>query len=298
MDDYGTIGGGGGNRVGNGNSKFNDATYATISGGNANSASGFYATVVGGRSNVASAPFASVLGGTLNTASGQFSVAAGRLAKATQTGSFVWADSNALDFTSTANNQFNVRATGGTRFVSAINTTNGAPTAGVQLPAGSGAWASLSDRDAKANITAVDSVAILDKVASLPLSLWNYKTQDASIRHVGPMAQDFAAAFGVGEDDRHISTVDADGVALAAIQGLYAQGKAKDAQIAALQERLDVLESTHEAGNAPVVVASNGLMLSWGMVALGIGSLLALLIMSSVSLTLLLLRSRGMVKDV
>jgi hypothetical protein len=49
---------------------------------------------------------------------------------------------------------------------------------------------------------------------------WNYESQDASIRHIGPMAQDFKAVFGVGENERYITTVDADGVALAAIQGL------------------------------------------------------------------------------
>jgi hypothetical protein len=56
------------------------------------------------------------------------------------------------------------------------------------------------------------------------------------------MAQDFYAAFGLGSDDRHISTVDPDGVALAAIQGLYELAKEKDAQIAELEERVAVLE--------------------------------------------------------
>lgn len=76
-----------------------------------------------------------------------------------------------------------------------------------------------SDRNAKENFTPVDSRAILDKVAALPISRWNFK-QDREPQHVGPMAQDFHAAFGLGTDERHIATVDADGVALAAIQGL------------------------------------------------------------------------------
>jgi hypothetical protein len=49
----------------------------------------------------------------------------------------------------------------------------------------------------------------------MPIQRWNMKSQDASIRHIGPMAQDFHAAFAVGEDNRHINSVDADGVALA-----------------------------------------------------------------------------------
>lgn len=56
-------------------------------------------------------------------------------------------------------------------------------------------------------------------MVALPLTEWNYKS-DAAIKHFGPMAQDFHAAFGLGTDDKHISTVDDDGVELAAIQGL------------------------------------------------------------------------------
>ena len=68
-------------------------------------------------------------------------------------------------------------------------------------------------------------------------------TQDPAIRHIGPMAQDFKAAFEVGEDDRHISTTDADGVAFAAIQGLNAVVKEKEARIVELERRLSLLES-------------------------------------------------------
>ena len=54
-------------------------------------------------------------------------------------------------------------------------------------------------------------------------------------------------ALGLGHDDKHIATVDADGVALAAIQGLNqkleAEVKTKDARIAALEQRLSALES-------------------------------------------------------
>ena len=83
----------------------------------------------------------------------------------------------------------------------------------------------------------------------MPITTWNYKSQDAAVRHIGPMAQDFAAAFKVGASDRRITTVDADGVALAAIQGLnqvvqeqQAELKQKTAEIQSLQQRLEVLE--------------------------------------------------------
>lgn len=76
-----------------------------------------------------------------------------------------------------------------------------------------------SDQAAKEEFKAVDPTEVLEKVVRLPISEWRYKAQ-LDARHLGPMAQDFHAAFGLGRDERHITTVDADGVALAAIQGL------------------------------------------------------------------------------
>ena len=77
----------------------------------------------------------------------------------------------------------------------------------------------------------MDGNDILQKLNRLSIEHWNYKSQDASIRHMGPMAQDFRAAFGLGENDTHISTVDADGVALAGVQALYRLVLAKDEQL-------------------------------------------------------------------
>jgi hypothetical protein len=79
-------------------------------------------------------------------------------------------------------------------------------------------------------------------ISELPISTWNYTGQDPSIRHIGPTAQDFNLAFGVGEDERHISTVDSDGVALAAIQGLYRLVEQKETQIVAQQQDIAALE--------------------------------------------------------
>ena len=76
-----------------------------------------------------------------------------------------------------------------------------------------------SDRVAKEGFQPVDAREVLEKVTRLPITQWQYKTQ-ADARHIGPMAQDFHSAFGVGRDDKHIATVDEEGVALAAIQGL------------------------------------------------------------------------------
>jgi hypothetical protein len=105
----------------------------------------------------------------------------------------------------------------------------------VSLAAGGGAWNNLSDRDAKANFQKVSATDVLAKVATLPVMTWNYTTQDESIRHIGPTAQDFRAAFGLGESDKTISTIDPSGVALAAIQGLVEEIKLRDEKIAELE---------------------------------------------------------------
>jgi 1-deoxy-D-xylulose 5-phosphate reductoisomerase len=80
-------------------------------------------------------------------------------------------------------------------------------------------------------------------VVALPISLWSYKTQSTSIRHIGPMAQDFYTTFGLGTDDRYISTVDIEGVALAAIQGVNQIMHNQADQIAAQQQQIATLES-------------------------------------------------------
>jgi hypothetical protein len=90
-----------------------------------------------------------------------------------------------------------------------------------------------SDRNAKEQFKPVNPRDVLARVASLPVSEWQYKNQ--SERHIGPMAQDFHAAFGTGRDDRHIATVDADGVALAAIQGLHELVQERDAEVSRLK---------------------------------------------------------------
>lgn len=104
------------------------------------------------------------------------------------------------------------------------------------------AWGGWSDRNMKENFAHVDSQEVLTKVANLPITTWNYKQQNSEIRHMGPMAQDFAAAFEVGESDRMINPIDANGVAFAAIQALYQQLQERDAQIRAMRADLENLK--------------------------------------------------------
>jgi hypothetical protein len=256
-----TIGGGANNVAGN---VAGNANFATVGGGIANTASNEHATVGGGIANTASGKRATVPGGNENTAAGDYSFAAGRRAKADHDGAFVWGDSTDAEIHSGHDDQFIVRASGGLWFGAVTTTDPFTPTLGPGVLIGTssgaylssgGAWTNASDRDAKANFTAVDGQEVLARLGEVPITFWNYQSQTPSIRHIGPMAQDFYTAFGVGEDDVHISTVDADGVALAAIQGLYQLVQEQAAQIAALQQqnaeleaRLAALEGTTQRG--------------------------------------------------
>jgi hypothetical protein len=105
-----------------------------------------------------------------------------------------------------------------------------------------GHFIETSDRNAKSNLAAVDPRSTLRKVAALPIQIWNYKSQPASVRHIGPMAQDFRAAFGLGEDDKHIAPLDTNGVALASIQGLYLMLIEQNKQITKLRKQLNQLQ--------------------------------------------------------
>ena len=98
-----------------------------------------------------------------------------------------------------------------------------------------------SDRNLKENFSPVSPREMLAKVASLAISRWNFKG-DSATPHIGPMAQDFYAAFGTGTDERHIATVDADGVALAAIQGLNQQFEIQRAENAELKQQVAELK--------------------------------------------------------
>ncbi len=174
------------------------AHHAVIGGGLSNRVTGRYGTIPGGDQNLAT----------------NYAFAAGQRAKARHDGAFVWGDNSGADVASTNANSATLRAAGGYRLFS-----NAGLTLGAQLPPNGTAWAAISDRNAKENFAPIDTAAILDRVAQLPLTAWTYKQDPDHRRYIGPVAQDFHAAFGLGNDTT-ISTLDADGVALAAIQAL------------------------------------------------------------------------------
>ncbi len=259
----GTVAGGQGNyasglaaTVSGGASNTAYGDYSTAAGGSGNKALNRYSTVAGGFDNDAGGSSSMVAGGYKNQAGGNYSFAAGYLAKVRDAdpgstyysgdndgdeGTFIWADySLNQDLISTGRNQFLVRATGGVWFGnnSTVSFPNGsflATSTGAHLTTG-GTWTNSSDENHKENFRPVDGEALLKALAILPIQRWNYKAENDTVLHIGPTAQAFRAAFGLGHDEKHIATVDADGVALAAIQALtrrLARERERTARLAA-----------------------------------------------------------------
>lgn len=111
--------------------------------------------------------------------------------------------------------QFVVRAAGGFVFY-----TDSLNTMGVVLAPGSGSWSVVSDRSKKENLENVEYEEILAKINKLSIKTWNYKSQDDSIRHIGPMAQDFNKQYVFGNNQKMIEGADMDGVILSGIKAI------------------------------------------------------------------------------
>lgn len=135
-----------------------------------------------------------------------------------------------------------VRAAGGVRLRTRADLGTGC-----DLPANSGVFTCTSDRNMKEDFRHVDGEALLAKVAKLPVESWRYKGEDRQVRHLGPVAQDFRAAFGLGTDDTSIGMLDIDGVNMAAIQALERRTRelnAKRAELDALKVELAELKAS------------------------------------------------------
>ena len=159
-------------------------------------------------------------------------------------GTFIWSDASATatadTFRNSANNEAAFRATGGFRF-----RTNLAGTTGCNLPAGSGVFNCTSSRGTKENFAEVNGEEVLAKLRVLPMSTWNYISEGANVRHIGPMAEDFHAAFALGTSNTAIGVQDLASVTLVAVKALEertAELQAKSAEVVELRARLLSLE--------------------------------------------------------
>jgi uncharacterized small protein (DUF1192 family) len=218
--------------------------------GYASEASGFGA-IAGGAHALASGAWSMALG-QLTTASGASSTALGRRASTNgMYGAFVYGDgSSEDDVTASAFNQFVVRAAGGFRFYTASNLATGCRIDGGNLTC-TGTVTGASDEALKQDFASVDAEAVLGKVAALPIHEWRYRADAPQVRHLGPTAQAFRAAFGLGRDDKGISMVDADGVSLLSVQALERRTRTLRDENAALRAELAALRQsvlTLEAG--------------------------------------------------
>ena len=256
--EWSTIGGGSGNNatggaatIAGGKTNLASGGEAVIGGGLGNTATSQRATVGGGGGNHATGSHSTVPGGNGNEANGVTSFAAGNNAIANHNGVFIWADYdgwlNRPDFASAADDEFAARASGGFRFVSAFDSGDGAITAGVKVAAGGTSWTSISDRRLKENYAEVDTERALAALVEMPVRSWNVRAQRDDLRHVGPVAQDFNESFrflfGEVESETHINNMDAVGVTMSAIQGMYAEMEELRDENAALRGRLGELEA-------------------------------------------------------
>ena len=241
------------------------ATESTVAGGNNNEASGNHSAVIGGINNVASGLGSSVIGGQGNLAAGRYASAGGLNTQTTANHSFVWGKNVSTSAVGsvvlTDSDLNNRRATTPVNFTTNdqfVGVFNGGyalytdrdpvlnPGAGVSLPPGATAWLSLSDRNSKTAFEEVDTVAVLEKVASMPMTTWKYK-HDEETRYMGVMSQDLYGAFELGQNNKTINSLVADGVQMAAIQGLNKKLNEKlefkDSEIQGLKEKQAVLEA-------------------------------------------------------
>lgn len=201
--------------------------------GDDNRCSSSYCHAVGFTANAAG--IAAIALGYRTTADGNYSTAMGYRASTNgRTGAFVYADGSTTDSAEAASdNEFLVRASGGFRF-----RTNSTLTTGCNLPASSGAFACSSSRTFKKNFEAVDGEDVLMRLRRVPVNFWSYREEQGGVRHIGPFAEDFAAAFAVGTDSLSISQLDADGVNMAGVKALDARTERQAQEIQALRGEL------------------------------------------------------------
>ncbi len=237
---------------------------ATICGGgasdNPNVATANHATVCGGEGNEARGTDAITVGGEDNLASGSGAFAAGDRAAAEDGDAFVFNDGSTYHSISTSSldglssssavngesvtgqKTFSVSASGGVRFI-----TSGSEV--VYTTDGSAGWSMTSTRSAKTNFEPIDSADVLEGVEDMEVQTWEYRDEEGDgkgVTHIGPTAEGFHDVVDVGDSDEHINSVNADGLAFAAIQGLADRLKERDERIAELEADSEDLSAEND----------------------------------------------------
>jgi hypothetical protein len=220
---------------------------AGFSAGASNNCTGFGCVTIG-FTNTASGQ-GSVAIGYRVTADADYAVALGHRASANgHSGVFMFGDESTTDsIQSGANNEFAARAAGGFRF-----RTNATLTTGCNLPAGSGVFSCASSRTLKDHFAAVQGEDVLTRMRSVPVNFWSYVAEGSQVRHMGPFAEDFRAAFGLGVDDRSIGLLDIDGVNFAAAKALEERTAQQEQRIRSLEDQVAELRAMVQTLSAQV----------------------------------------------
>jgi hypothetical protein len=247
--DYGFVGGGQVCQA--------SGTAATVAGGWLNTASGFYSAVLGGAFNQATGMYGAVCGGSQHINQGQYSTVIGgngdtlsdeaNYSAAFGQGVVIWEDHTVVFFDSLASGRIGINrdSKSGVDYPVHVgtNTSNGN---GAHLTAG-GTWTNGSSRTFKENFQSLDSRKLLTRISELPVEAWNYRGTDE--RHIGPVAEDFVAAFDVGtvredntRDDKYLSPGDVAGVALAGVKEIIRENEELRKLVVDLKERVEELE--------------------------------------------------------
>jgi hypothetical protein len=216
---------------------------ATTAIGAYNKATGDYALSLGSYSQ-ASASHAVAIG-TQAYASGIYSIALGSGANTNgKDGSMVVGDDAYFQTAySSADNQLTMRFIGGYRLWSSYPDS----TAGVYMRHGQSGWSNYSDRNMKENFREVDGEEVLEKIQNIPVTEWNYKKTDPNERYIGPIAQDFYAAFHLnGTDSLGINTISIDGVNMAGIKALEKRTRELKSSLSSLDEVKRLLTTIQE----------------------------------------------------
>jgi hypothetical protein len=224
--------------------------YSTTASGDVSTAIGYNTTASGnystamGNHTTASGEYSTATGHN-TTASGIFSTAMGsNVSTNDKSGSFIIGDGTSKTYpdTSSAANRMTMRFTNGYYLY-----TDMWMSAGAYLGPSSSSWSVLCDRNKKENFRSIDGEQILSKIRTMPITEWNYKGHDPTTKYIGPVAQDFYAAFHLGgTDSLGISTLCIDGVNIAAIQALEkrtAELQKANEEIADMKKRIERLEN-------------------------------------------------------
>jgi hypothetical protein len=187
-------------------------------------ASGYGSTAIGMRV-VASGGVSTAMGHTVSTNSFE--------------GAFIIGDAyNEEPVASSAANQFMAVFSGGYMLY-----TSRLKNSGVYMNGWTSGWTNICDRNKKENFRGIDGEELLSKIRSMSITEWNYKESDPSIKYIGPVAQDFYAAFHLGgKDSLGINSICIDGVNMAAVQALEirtAELREKTVELYAMTAKLE-----------------------------------------------------------